>query len=105
MAKQKRSRAEWIRLVAEADASGLSRRAFAEERGLSPQTLSWWTSRLRREKREASTLVAVDVVADAPSDATFRVELRGARSIVVPADFEETALRRLVVALEGLDAC
>ena len=75
---KKRTRAEWKALVEESKASELTQKAFAESRGLSPTTLSRWTSRLRREAQAA--LVAVDIVADAPAtaparDADFRVAL------------------------------
>ena len=99
---KKRTRAEWTRLVEEAQASELTQKAFAQQRGLSPTTLSWWTSRLRREARERSALVAVDVVDDAPACAVdLRVELAGGRTVVVPAAFDAAALRRLVAALEA----
>ena len=98
---KKRTRAEWTKLVEEARASDLTQKAFAQQRGLSPTTLSWWASRLRREARAQSALVAVDVVEDASTcDAAFRVELAGDRTVVVPAAFDASALRRLVAALE-----
>ena len=97
----KRTRAEWTKLVEESQASELTQKAFAERRGLSPTTLSWWASRLRREAREETALVAVDVVEDAPACASeFRVELAGGRTVLVPAAFDAAALRRLVTALE-----
>lgn len=106
MARQRRSRAEWTKLVAEAQASGLTQCGFAEARGLSAQTLSWWVSRLRRENRRDAKLVAVDVVEDAAAEfQAIRVELRGDRTLVVPANFDATALRRLVVSLEEIGAC
>ena len=102
---KKRTRAEWTRLVEESRASELTQKAFAQHRGLSPTTLSWWTSRLRREAREQPALVAVDVVQDArvqapPSAENFRVELAGGRTVLVPAAFDAAALQRLVAALE-----
>ena len=101
---KKRTRAEWRKLVEEARASDLTQKAFAQQRGLAPATLSWWTSRLRREARAA--LVAVDIVEDPREDAPacaadFRVELAGGRTVVVPTSFDATSLRRLVAALEG----
>jgi hypothetical protein len=97
---KKRTRAEWSRLIEEARASDLTQKAFAQQRGLSPTTLSWWASRLRREAREQSALVAVDVVEDAPAGA-FRVELAHQRTVIVPATFDAIALRRLIAALES----
>ena len=99
---KKRTRAEWTSLVEEARASELTQKAFAQQRGLSPTTLSWWASRLRREARAETALVAVDVVEDAPACAgAFRVELAHHRTVIVPAAFDAGALRRLVAALES----
>ena len=102
---KKRTRAEWTGLVEEAQTSDLTQKAFAQQRGLSPTTLSWWASRLRREAREQTALVAVDVVEDAPTGTVdFRVELASGRTVVVPAAFDAGALQRLVAALES-SAC
>ena len=99
---KKRTRAEWTKLVEESQASDLTQKGFAEQRGLSPTTLSWWASRLRREAQEQTALVAVDVVRDAPTcTVDFRVELARGRTVVVPAAFDTAALRRLVAALES----
>lgn len=99
---KKRTRAEWTKLVEESQASELTQKAFAQQRGLSPTTLSWWASRLRREAQEQTALVAVDVVEDAPTcTVDFRVELASGRTVLVPAAFDAAALRRLVTALES----
>ena len=102
---RKRTRAEWTKLVEEAQAGDLTQKAFAQQRGLSPTTLSWWASRLRREAREQTALVVVDIVEDPRADAPtgtvdFRVELAGGRTVCVPSAFDAAALRRLVAALE-----
>ena len=41
---KKRTRAEWTKLVEESQASDLTQKGFAQQRGLSPTTLSWWAS-------------------------------------------------------------
>ena len=98
---KKRTRAEWTKLVEEAQASELTQKAFAEHKGLSPTTLSWWASRLRREAQERTGLVAIDVVEDTPPcTGEFRVELAHHRTVIVPVAFDAAALRRLVAALE-----
>jgi hypothetical protein len=99
--RKKRSRAEWTKLVEEWQAGELGQRAFARRRGIAPTTLSWWAWRLRSEARDRAALVPVEVIDDAPaSTGEFRVEVAGGRTVVVPASFDATALRRLVSALE-----
>jgi uncharacterized phosphosugar-binding protein len=103
--RKKRSRAEWVGLVREWQASERSQKAFAKRKGIAVTTLSWWSCRLRREAQERRVLVPVDVVADAPAvSGEFRVEVAGGRAVFVPASFDAAALRRLVSALESV-AC
>ncbi len=73
--------------------------------GISPTTLSWWACRLRREAREQTALVPVEIVEDSRADVPaaregFRVELAHDRTVVVPAAFDALSLKRLVAALE-----
>lgn len=42
--------ARWARLLAEQQRSGQSVRAFAQARGLNPNTLSWWRWNLRQRE-------------------------------------------------------
>lgn len=74
MARIKRSREDWAELVAEWRASGLTSANFAEERGLSVNSLRSWSSRLGREPGEAlnAAFVAVEVRARGARRATDR---------------------------------
>jgi len=53
MARQRRSRNEWQRLIKELKGSGLTQGQFAAERRLNAKTLENWAYRLRREARQA----------------------------------------------------
>lgn len=55
MARQKRCREDWKRLVAALDVSGESAREFADSRGVNPRTLQWWRWRLRMDAKEDAT--------------------------------------------------
>ena len=76
-----RKRASWIALVDQCERSGLSQRAFADERDLPVATLRSWIYRLRREKTEAPRLLPVRVVPSTaptarwPEDADSLVEV------------------------------
>lgn len=106
MRRRARSRAEWEALVAEWRGSGVSQKSFAKRKGISPATLCWWSSRLGLEKqgkrRKPQALLPVRVIEDAPQE--FLLRLAGGRTLVVPASFDASALRRLVAALEA-EAC
>lgn len=40
--------ARWSALIEQHEASGLTIKAFAEQKGVNPSTLAWWRSRLGR---------------------------------------------------------
>ena len=100
MRGQKRSREEWARLVAEWRGSGLTQKGFARRKGIAAATLSWWSCRLRRERR-GTALVPVQVIGGAAGGEDFRLDLGGGRTLHVPASFDEGALRRMLAVLEG----
>ena len=54
MLRQRRSREEWRRLVAELEQGGLTRQEFAAERGVNWRSLENWFYRFRREHRVRS---------------------------------------------------
>jgi len=109
-------------LTAEAR-SGLSRREFAEQRGVSAGTLSWWKHEIdRREeararavesaRRPSPVLVPVRVAEQsAPETAEsvarpsggerYEIVLRCGRVVRVPRDFGAASLLALVRALES----
>jgi hypothetical protein len=98
-------------LLAEQEASGLSVRAFAAKRGLSPWTLYGWRGKLGRSRRhkgagrgggKGSGFIAVDVVGGTSSTGDFEVELADGLIVRVPCD---TATVRLVELVRALRTC
>ena len=105
---------DWERLMAEFDASGLSRAEFCRQRNLNYTTMSKWITRRtkavlagnhrsRHRKdcaSEASPFVEVSIASEA-RPAAYEVVLRTGRSIRVPADFDADAVTRLILAVES----
>lgn len=66
-------------LLAEAEASGKTLKAFSAERGLPPNRLSWWKHKLKWRAADAGgeagapTLVAVQVTEDTPAQSDTAV--------------------------------
>lgn len=93
-------------LLAEAEASGKTLKAFSEERGLPQNRLSWWRHHLKEKAlREAPKLLPVRLVEPelarpaAPCDC--EIVLKGGRVLRVPADLDMARIAALVLALEA----
>ncbi|MGE3376628.1 MAG: hypothetical protein AB7O37_24125 [Vicinamibacteria bacterium] len=96
-------------LLAEHQSSGLSVRAFAEERGIPAGTFASWGHRLRRKEAEAQSgsepsFVPVRVVEAVPqlverTRGGYEVELGVGRVIRLPADFDEARAAALIQAV------
>jgi len=102
-----RNPAEIERLVDAYHRSGLTQQAFARRQGLPPATLSSWLRRGKpgKKKRSESSLpamVPVRVVdAPAPVAEPFEIVLTNERVVRVGPAFDEGALRKLLMVVEG----
>lgn len=89
-------------LLAELESSGGNISAFAKERGLAPWKLyrAKRGGKARRSKASAAELVPVRVVGPAARrTAPLELVLSSGHRLVVPPDFDEAALRRLMGVL------
>jgi hypothetical protein len=93
----------WSAILARAEKSELSLRAFARSEGYNPNTLAWWRWNLRRQEeahqpdlRLAEVVLVEEESSVAADELTVRV--RDA-DIVVRADSDLDLLRRVVEAL------
>ena len=94
-------------LLAEAKQSGESLSAFAQRHGIDPQRLYSWRRKLDAVRSPdwsatSATFVPVRVASEAtvPSASGFELVLGMGRVIRVGANFDASALRRLVEVLE-----
>lgn len=85
--------------------SGLGVRAYAKKLGIPATRLWYWQRRLRvlDEKQDKASMdfLPVTVVPDPPSPALLTVEARTGRRILVPTDFDEATVRRLLGVIES----
>ena len=101
----------------ELERSGLTLRAFAEQRGIAAGTLSYWRHAENKRARGArperkspgpgreARFVEVSI-ADAPShdsatDGSFALRLRDGREVTIPSAFDAEALARLLRVLDA----
>lgn len=106
-ARPRRTQAEAAQLVAEYQASGLSRIEFCQNRGLGLSTFSRYLSRHRKGHAELARpdLIAVELratraSAGKPQDSGLAVALGGGRRIEVARGFDAATLVRLLGTLE-----
>lgn len=104
----RRSREEAAQLVTEFKQSGMSRKAFCRERGVSAHTLDYYRRRYGAGGglAQAASLVTVPQLAavelvEAAQVSSLRVELANGRRIVVEPGFDAALLQRVVQALES----
>ena len=95
MAKTKRS-AVMRQMLAEYEKSGLTRRAFCQQRGIPISTLDYWRRQLGAKPR----LVKVDVAAAVPA-ANFTLTLGNGRRIESSWQFGEAEVARLIRIAES----
>lgn len=90
------------RLLADHVSSGLTLKAFAQQRKLPLKRLEYWRYELREKRPGPLALLPVRVRDEATSKATaVTIVLRGARELRVHAGFDEATLLRVVSLLEG----
>ena len=94
-------REEMRRLLKRRERHGLTYRELGDESGVSVHTLSWWAWRLRREEREQTSFVEVEV-AESRDVGGLEVEAPSGHVVRVPDNFDAAALQRV---LEVLAAC
>ena len=105
--RRRRSVSEAMSLVAEYEASGMSRSAFCSARGLAVATLDLYRKRAREGAARsggavARRLVAVEIErgSEMPGSAVLTVVLGNGRRIEVGGAFDAGLLSELLVVLE-----
>ena len=94
-------REEMQRALAHRDRHGLTYRKAGEECGVSEHTLSWWAWRLRKERREQTSFVEVEV-AESHAAGGLEIQAPSGHVVRIPEDFDAAVLQRV---LEVLAAC
>ena len=108
--RRRRSRVEVEKLVAEYEASGLTRDGFCQQRGLSVAALDKYRRRVQKWARSGTgPMLPVELVSLSPSpdanrdpggDGVLVVELRSGRRIEVRRGFDAGTLERLLTVLD-----
>jgi transposase-like protein len=103
--RRHRSRAEADQVVADYEASGLSREAFCVQYDVTLKSLDRYVTRYRKQKQkqkgeESQRFVAVEVTRPTGTGGELAVLLATGRRIEVKRGFDPGTLRQLVAVLE-----
>lgn len=96
--RKRRGREVMVGLLDEREREGLTMRALPERSGVPLQTLSYWASKLRRERAGGPSLVPVELVEDA-GDGRVTIEVGTGLRVRVERDFDAAHLLRVVEVL------
>ena len=96
----KTTESKWRAWIEEQESSGLTVREFAARHDLSPATVYWWRSRLRRRSAEVLDLVPVEVVEKVTERrSAIEIVLRDDIVLRLPRGFDDGDLGRVLAAL------
>lgn len=93
----------WIALIQECNASGLSNKAFCEQRGLSLQSYYYWLRKLRNQVVETTQpqLIQLDENTPPVTEDMLEIRYRGAE-IRIPGNSNMDAVAALLRSIQAL---
>jgi hypothetical protein len=108
----RRSASEWQSLILRWEASGESLEHFCRRQGIHPPTLRWWRWRLKDlglakpESPRAATPQFAEICLAEPAEGAseaggFELRWSDGLTLRIPRQFDEVALRRLLMVLEA----
>lgn len=91
----------WAMVIQECSASGLSKREFCRQRGISEKTFYYWLRKLRSQMAEAATpqLVKLDPAEEAVD--MLQIQYRGAE-LKLPTRVDMDAVAALLRSIQSL---
>ena len=91
----------WAMLIQECNNSGLTKRAFCQQRGISEKSFYYWLRKLRSQTAEASGPQLVQLEPTVISDDMLQIQYRGAE-LKLPAGVDIEAVAVLLRSLQAL---
>lgn len=95
------TRETWAERVREWKRSGLTAGEYAQREGLNARTLTWWSCELSRAALAMARPPVVEVMVAQRGASALEVVLPSGVKLVVPVDFDEVTLGRLLTVLEA----
>ena len=92
---------EWAMLIQECNASGLTKREFCQQRGISEKSFYYWLRKLRMQIAESATPHLVQLEPVPAMEDTLQIQYRGAE-LKLPAGVDIDAVAALLQSLQSL---
>ena len=91
----------WARLIQECNNSGLTKREFCQQRGISEKSFYYWLRKLRSQMAEAASPQLVQLDPAAVPDDMLQIQYRGAE-LKLPAGVDVDAVAALLRSIQCL---
>ena len=91
----------WAMLIQECNNSGLTKREFCQQRGISEKSYYYWLRKLRGQMAEAATPQLVQLEPGPLQDDMLQIQYRGAE-LKLPAGVDLDAVAALLRSLQSL---
>ena len=91
----------WAMLIQECNNSGLTKREFCQQRGISEKSFYYWLRKLRSQMTEAAGPQLVPLDSPVISDDMLQIQYRGAE-LKLPAGVDIDAVATLLRSLQTL---
>lgn len=91
----------WATLIQECNSSGLTKREFCQQRGISEKSFYYWLRKLRSQMAEAAGPQLIQLDAPVNLDGMLQIQYRGAE-LKLPAGVDIDAVSALLRSLQTL---
>ena len=91
----------WAMLIQECNNSGLTKREFCQQRGISEKSFYYWLRKLRRQIAEASSPKLVQLDAAPVAEDVLQIQYRGAE-LKLPSGVDIDAVAALLRSIQSL---
>ena len=92
---------QWAMLIQECSSSGLTKRAFCQQRGISEKSFYYWLRKMRSPASEAVAPKLVQLEPISPPGAMLQIQYRGAE-MKLPADVDLEAVAAVLRPIASL---
>ena len=92
---------EWAMLIQECSASGLTKREFCQQRGISEKSFYYWLRKLRTQMAESGTPRLVPLELVSATEDILQIQYRGAE-LKLPSGVDMDAVAALLRSVQSL---